>query len=60
MPPRAPGPPPQFVFYEVYENADAVAFHKEQPHYALWTDFKASGGVISQAVVKSDLLSFTS
>jgi len=25
---------------EVYKDAAAVAFHKEQPHFALWTAFK--------------------
>eukprot|EP00557_Chaetoceros_sp_GSL56_P001691 CAMPEP_0176504200 /NCGR_PEP_ID=MMETSP0200_2-20121128/15793_1 /TAXON_ID=947934 /ORGANISM="Chaetoceros sp., Strain GSL56" /LENGTH=110 /DNA_ID=CAMNT_0017903589 /DNA_START=91 /DNA_END=423 /DNA_ORIENTATION=- len=39
--------PCKFFFYEVYQDAEAVKFHKEQPHFALWTDFKASGGVVS-------------
>ncbi|EED86414.1 predicted protein, partial [Thalassiosira pseudonana CCMP1335] len=25
--------PNKFFFYEVYENADAIAHHKLQPHY---------------------------
>ena len=41
-------------FHSVYAGADAVAVHREQPHYKLWADFKASGGVVSQAVEKSD------
>merc|ERR1712048_1245075 len=36
--------PNRFFFYEVYKSVDAVAFHKEQSHYKLWADFKASGG----------------
>jgi len=27
---------------EVYKDAEAVAFHKEQPHFALWTAFKVA------------------
>eukprot|EP01051_Picozoa_sp_SAG22_P013482 SAG22_NODE_1514_length_4253_cov_1.546943_5_plen_74_part_01 len=36
-----------FQFHEVYKDADAVAFHRVQPHFALWTDFKAEGGARS-------------
>lgn len=46
--------PNKFVFYEVYENLDAVAFHKEQPHFALWTKFKESGGVVNSVSHKTD------
>lgn len=41
-----------YFFYEVYENSDAVAFHKEQPHFKLWGDFKASGGIVSSVTKK--------
>ena len=41
------GNPNKFMFYEVYTDLDAVSFHKEQPHFALWADFEASGGVVS-------------
>jgi ATP-dependent helicase HepA len=34
----------RFYFYEVYESAAAVAEHKAQPHFQLWTNFKESGG----------------
>ena len=51
--------PNTFVFYEVYTDADAVAFHREQPHYAAWADFKKEGGVLSQEVMKMDALDFT-
>eukprot|EP00984_Skeletonema_dohrnii_P026196 scaffold15505_cov146-Skeletonema_dohrnii-CCMP3373.AAC.2 len=37
----------KFFFYEVYEDAAAIAHHKEQPHYAAWGTFKESGGTIS-------------
>ena len=33
-------------------DAAALDFHKEQPHYKAWADFKASGGVVSQEAVK--------
>lgn len=44
----------KFMFYEVYQNAEAVEFHKKQPHFKLWTDFKASGGVIQSVSYKCD------
>ena len=44
-----------YHFYEAYKDAEAAAFHKEQPHYKLWADFKAANmdtvGA-SQSVVK--------
>lgn len=40
--------PNVFRFYELYTSSEAVAFHKSTPHFALWKEFKASGGVISQ------------
>jgi autoinducer 2-degrading protein len=46
--------PTQFTFIEYYKDDDAVAFHKAQPHFALWTDFKSTGGVVSQTAVKSN------
>lgn len=44
----------RFFFYEVYEDADAIAHHKEQPHYAAWGAFKESGGTISSVSKKAD------
>lgn len=46
--------PNQFVFYEVYVDSDAITFHKNQPHFKLWTDFKNSGGVESQVAIVAD------
>lgn len=46
--------PNKFIFYEVYKDLDAVLFHKEQPHFALWTKFKESGGVVSSVSHKMD------
>eukprot|EP00968_Pinguiococcus_pyrenoidosus_P011144 scaffold890_cov269-Pinguiococcus_pyrenoidosus.AAC.16 len=37
---RDPEEENKFCFYEVYENEEAVEFHKAQPHYALWSEFK--------------------
>lgn len=48
----------KFTFYEAYVDADALAFHKEQPHYKAWAAFKESGGVISQNAEKYDGLNF--
>ena len=50
--------PNKFVFYEVYKDSDAVAFHKEQPHFKAWSDFKAEGGVLSQISAKMDAIDF--
>ena len=50
--------PNKFVFYEVYVDNDAAARHKETPHFKLWSDFKASGGVLSQSVTKADAIFF--
>lgn len=44
----------KFIFYEVYKNEDCVAFHKATDHFALWTNFKSSGGVLSQTAEKAD------
>ena len=40
---------------QVYKDAEAVAVHKEQPHFKAWSDFKASGGVVSSVSAKADL-----
>jgi quinol monooxygenase YgiN len=48
----------KFIFYEVYVNEDAFNFHQQTGHFKLWADFKASGGVVSVAVVVSDALFF--
>eukprot|EP00392_Amoebophrya_sp_AT5.2_P009828 g9856.t1 len=42
-----------YHFYEIYKNADALAAHRETPHFKLWADFKASGGVVSQTNFKA-------
>lgn len=42
------------VLSQVYKDADAIAVHKEQPHFKVWSDFKANGGVISQTSTKTD------
>jgi hypothetical protein len=44
----------KFWFYEVYENAAAVDFHKTQAHYQGWADFKESGGTVSSVSHKAD------
>ena len=38
---------------------DAIEVHKATSHYKAWADFKASGGVLSQTVAKSDAIDFT-
>lgn len=51
--------PNQFFFYEVYQNPAAVDFHKAQPHYNLWANFKESGGVIASTSYKTNALFLT-
>eukprot|EP00574_Skeletonema_japonicum_P005906 CAMPEP_0201714242 /NCGR_PEP_ID=MMETSP0593-20130828/810_1 /ASSEMBLY_ACC=CAM_ASM_000672 /TAXON_ID=267983 /ORGANISM="Skeletonema japonicum, Strain CCMP2506" /LENGTH=98 /DNA_ID=CAMNT_0048203507 /DNA_START=153 /DNA_END=449 /DNA_ORIENTATION=- len=43
----------KFFFYEVYEDAAAIDFHKTQPHYAAWGTFKESGGTLSSVSKKA-------
>mmetsp|Transcript_4961 Transcript_4961/g.7514 ORF Transcript_4961/g.7514 Transcript_4961/m.7514 type:complete len:172 (-) Transcript_4961:156-671(-) len=49
----------KFTFYEVYKDNDAVAYHKSTDHFKLWTDFKATGAVKSQSVIKAEALFYT-
>jgi quinol monooxygenase YgiN len=51
---RSQESPNEFFFYELYKNAEAIDFHKTQPHYNLWADFKASGGTIASVSHKTD------
>ena len=51
--------PNTYYFYEVYKDSAAVDVHKTFDHYKAWADFKAAGGVISQAVTKMDAVDFT-
>ena len=50
---QAEGSSNKFIFYEVYEVADDISHHKEQPHYAAWVAFKESGGTISSVSKKA-------
>ena len=36
----------------IARSAEAVDIHKAQPHFKLWSDFKASGGVASSVSSK--------
>ena len=51
---RSQEAPNQFFFYELYKSPDAIEYHKQQPHYAKWNDFKESGGTISSTSYKTD------
>jgi Antibiotic biosynthesis monooxygenase len=51
---RDQGSANKFWFYEVYESPAAVDFHKTQPHYQAWADFKESGGTLSSVSHKAD------
>jgi (4S)-4-hydroxy-5-phosphonooxypentane-2,3-dione isomerase len=44
----------EFFFYELYQDAAAVDFHKTQDHYNLWADFKASGGALESISYKAN------
>mmetsp|Transcript_24515 Transcript_24515/g.48732 ORF Transcript_24515/g.48732 Transcript_24515/m.48732 type:complete len:141 (-) Transcript_24515:201-623(-) len=50
---QAEDAPNKFFFYEVYENTEAIAHHKEQPHYLAWGAFKDSGGTVSSVSKKA-------
>ena len=43
----------------MYDDEDAIKFHKTTDHYKAWADFKAEGGVLSQSVVMSSAVDFT-
>ena len=40
--------PRTYMFYEVYADGDAVAFHKSTKHYAAWDAFLNGGGIERQ------------
>jgi len=43
----------KYMFYEVYKDKEAAAFHREQPHFKLYSDFKASGGILKSGSTKT-------
>ena len=43
----------------VRNHAAAVDVHKATPHFKVWSDFKESGGVVSQVSAKYDAIDFT-
>lgn len=43
--------PNKFLFYEVYNNEEAVAFHRASEHYLRYAEFRDSGGVINRSIV---------
>lgn len=47
----------KFVFYEAYTDTAAVDHHKTTSHYKTWSEFKASGGIVSQTVAKFETTS---
>mmetsp|Transcript_16187 Transcript_16187/g.28589 ORF Transcript_16187/g.28589 Transcript_16187/m.28589 type:complete len:148 (-) Transcript_16187:240-683(-) len=49
----------KFTFYETYKDQAAVDFHKATPHFKLWSDFKATGAVLSQSVIKADAIFYS-
>lgn len=51
---RSQDDPNKFIFYELYADMDAVDYHKNQPHYQAWADFKESGGTVSSVSLKND------
>ena len=46
--------PNKFIFYELYTGMEAIDYHKKQPRYNLWADFKESGGTVSSVSHKTD------
>ena len=51
---RSQDAPNEFFFYELYKDESAIDYHKLQPHYNSWAEFKASGGTISSVSYKTD------
>jgi autoinducer 2-degrading protein len=51
--------PTKFTFFEVYESLEAIEFHRSRDHFKAWSDFKETGGVKSQSVVKCDAIDLT-
>ncbi|KAL7577376.1 hypothetical protein ACA910_002104 [Epithemia clementina (nom. ined.)] len=51
---RSQESPNEFFFYELYKNEAAIDYHKKQPHYNLWADFKASGGTMESTTFKTN------
>jgi len=51
---RSQDNPSEFFFYELYKNEGAIDYHKQQPHYNLWTKFKESGGTVKSTSFKTD------
>lgn len=49
--------PNRFFFYEAYVDDDAFAQHKTTAHFKPWAEFKKSGGVVNQSVVKLETAS---
>eukprot|EP00957_Ditylum_brightwellii_P063710 4835270-Ditylum_brightwellii.AAC.1 len=37
--------PNKFIFHEVHADAEAAAYHREHPHFKLWTVFEESRDV---------------
>jgi hypothetical protein len=40
------------------QDSAAIDTHKTEPHFQPWVQFKQSGGVLSQTVVKADAIDF--
>ena len=51
---RSQDNPAEFFFYELYSDESAIDYHKQQPHYNMWTKFKESGGTVSSTSYKTD------
>tara|TARA_B110000208_G_C11732659_1_gene416970 strand:- start:1076 stop:1417 length:342 start_codon:yes stop_codon:yes gene_type:complete len=49
---RDPHDDHRFHLYEMYRDEAAASLHREQPHFALWADFKASGGTFAEEQTK--------
>jgi len=52
---RDPECPTKFCLYEVYRSKEAVDAHRATAHFAVWTTFKESGGVVDGSVSKMTL-----
>ena len=45
--------PNKYYFYSVYKSIEGLEAHRQTPHYKAWSDFRASGGIVSSDTSKA-------
>ena len=49
----------KFYLYSVYKSKEGLEAHRTTPHYKAWSDFRASGGILSQEASKAWAVEWT-